>query len=84
MRITNLESELGIAPILVDGLCCVDTTVAARTRVLGGKTTKTVPKPKPDVSGDELPGTGVGAAPVALGAALLIGAAVTRRILRLR
>lgn len=82
LPITNLESELGISPIVVDGLCCVDTTVAAGTRVLGAKTSKTTAKPKPDVSGGELPGTGVAGVPVALAAALLIGAAVTRRIVR--
>ncbi len=82
LPITNVEEELGISPIVVDGLCCVDTTVAAGTRVLGTKTTKPKVQPKPNVSGEKLPGTGVGSAPIALGAALLIGAALTRRVIR--
>ncbi|MFY9587718.1 MAG: hypothetical protein WAT66_09715 [Actinomycetota bacterium] len=82
LPITNVESELGISPIVVDGLCCVDTTVASGTRVLGAKTTKPAAKPTPDVSGEELPGTGVGSAPIGLALALLVGAAVTRRIVR--
>jgi hypothetical protein len=80
LPMTNLEEELGISPILIDGVCCVDTTIASGTRVLGAKTAQA--KPKPDVSGGALPGTGVGGAPVALGAALLIGAALTRRVVR--
>ena len=82
LPITNVEEELGISPILVDGLCCVDTTIAAGTHVLGTKTTKPKAQPKPDVSGEELPGTGVGSVPIGLAAALLIGAAATRRIVR--
>lgn len=80
LPITNVEGEAGISPILIDGLCCVDTTIAAGTRVLGAKTTSQA-KPKPDVSGDALPGTGVGT-PIALAIALMAGAAATLQALR--
>ena len=84
---TNLEHELGISPVVLDALCCVDTSVAAsRTRVLPAKVTKPAakPKPKPATRGRQLPATGVGRAPLALVVMLLGGALVTRRWMRTR
>jgi len=85
---TNLEAEAGLAPVVVDGLCCVDTTIAAsRPIVLGTKTTRrTTKNPKPAsklaVKGGRLAATGVPGAPVLLSLGLIVGALVTRRFLR--
>ena len=85
---TNLEAEAGLAPVVVDGLCCVDTTIAAsRPVVLGTKTTRkttknTKPVAKPAVKGGRLAATGVPGAPVLLSLGLIVGALVTRRVVR--
>ena len=83
LPITNAEQELGISPILIDGLCCIDTTIASGSRVLGSKTGA---KPKARVAPrtGTLPGTGVPAAPLGLGVALLVAAGLTRRVVRQR
>jgi len=85
LPMTNLENELGISPVVLDALCCVDTSVSAsRPRVLGAKVTKPVtkPKPKPALRGRDLAATGVPAAPLGLVFALVTGAAVTFRATR--
>jgi hypothetical protein len=83
LPMTNVENELGIAPVLVDALCCVDTTVAAsRPRVLPAKVTKPAPKPKPAVGGKDLAATGVPAVPVGLVFVLIAGAALSFRATR--
>jgi hypothetical protein len=82
---TNLEHELGIAPVVIDALCCVDTSVAAsRPRVLGTKTTKPAAKPKPATRGRQLPATGVAEAPLGLIVALMAGATLARRAMDIR
>jgi hypothetical protein len=85
LPMTNVEEELGISPVVLDALCCVDTSVAAsRQSVLGAKVTKPAakPKPKPAVRGRDLAATGVPAAPLGLVFALIAGAAVTFRATR--
>ena len=77
LPLTNIEGQAGIAPVLVDAVCCVDASVAAgRARVLSQKPAPQVSRPG-GVSGAPLPGTGVRGAPLWLGAALLAGAAAS-------
>jgi hypothetical protein len=91
LPMTNVEEELGISPVVVDALCCIDTSVAAsRPSVLGAKVTRPAAAPKPKtnpkttVNGTGLAATGVPAVPAGLVFALIAGAALmfrsTRRI----
>ena len=85
LPMTNVEEELGISPVVIDALCCVDTTMAAsRPVVLGSKTTqqrRSVPR---TTAHNRLAATGVRSAPVWLVLALIIGAALSRRSLKRR
>ena len=85
LPMTNLEEELGISPIVVDALCCVDTSISASNRrVLGAKTTRPATKPggKGSTGKGGLAATGVPTPPVALVVALLVCAALTFRATR--
>jgi len=64
--LSNVELELGIAPVTIDGLCCADAKLAlgGTTTVLGTTRTK---------NGAVLPGTGVGES-ISISVGLLIAA----------
>jgi hypothetical protein len=84
LPMTNLEEELGISAVVVDAMCCVDSTLAAKPPVvLGSKqTNKPAAKPTKHSTKGRLAATGVAGAPIALAMALIIGAAISRRVLR--
>jgi hypothetical protein len=76
---------LGIAPVLVDALCWLDTILSTKTPArLGSKTTS---KPKamtlePAVKSGRLAATGVPGAPLGRALALILSAVVARGALR--